>query len=70
MLLLWYLSVVGWPWLDSRCPPSRSITPLLSWTGERKYNKRLVGQDKDREITQQLLLGAKQTQLGEISLIY
>ena len=21
--------------------------PLLSWTGERKYNKRLVGQDKD-----------------------
>jgi len=23
--------------------------PLLSWTEERKYNERLVGQDKDRE---------------------
>jgi len=33
---------------------SHSVTPLLSWTGERKYNKRLMGPDKDREITQQL----------------
>jgi len=24
--------------------------PLLSWTGERKYNGRLIGQYKDREI--------------------
>jgi len=24
---------------------------LLNWTGERKCGKRLVGQDKDREIT-------------------
>jgi len=23
--------------------------PLLSWTGEGKYNKMLTGQDKDRE---------------------
>jgi len=23
--------------------------PLLSWTGEKKYSERLVGQDKDRE---------------------
>ncbi|KAJ7408430.1 hypothetical protein BTVI_59615 [Pitangus sulphuratus] len=28
--------VVGWPWLDTRCPPSCSITPLLSRTGERE----------------------------------
>ena len=39
--------------------------PLLSWTGERKYNERLVGQDKDKEITQQLPSWAKQTQIGE-----
>jgi len=23
--------------------------PLLSWTGERKYNERFTGRDKDRE---------------------
>jgi len=23
--------------------------PLLSWTGERKYDERLMGGDKDRE---------------------
>jgi len=23
--------------------------PLLSWTGEKKYDEGLVGQDKDRE---------------------
>jgi len=23
--------------------------PLLCWTGEKKYNERLVGQDKERE---------------------
>ena len=28
---------------------SHSITPLLSWTRERKQNERLMGQDKDRE---------------------
>jgi len=26
-----------------------SITPLLSWTGERKYDEGLVDRDKDRE---------------------
>ena len=45
--------------------------PLLSWTGERKYNESLMGQDKDREVTQQLLSWAKQTRLGEkINFIY
>ena len=38
--------------------------PLLSWTGERKYNARLMGGDKDREITHQLLSRAKQAGLG------
>jgi len=28
---------------------SRSVARLLSRTGERKYSKRLVGRDKDRE---------------------
>jgi len=28
---------------------SFSITLLLNWAGEIKYNKRLVGEDKDRE---------------------
>jgi len=28
---------------------NHSITPLLNWTGERKYDERLEGQDKDRE---------------------
>ena len=38
---------------------------LLSWTGERKYNEGLMGRDKDREITQQLLSRARQTRFGE-----
>ena len=41
-------------WVDPGWMPgahqSRSITLLLSWTGERrKYDERLVGRDKDRE---------------------
>ena len=43
--------------------------PLLNWTGERKYNERLMGRGKDREITHQLLSQAKQTRLGE-KLVY
>lgn len=33
--------VVGWPWLDAKCPPSCSISPLLSWTGKRNTAKAL-----------------------------
>jgi len=22
-----FSAVVGWPWLDARCPPSHSVTP-------------------------------------------
>jgi len=37
-------------WINARCPPKPLLSlPLLSWTGERKYNERLEGQDKDRE---------------------
>jgi len=28
---------------------SCAITPLLNWTGEKKYGKRLVDHNKDRE---------------------
>jgi len=34
--------------MPSACQ-SCSVTPLLSWTGEVKYNGRLVGREKDRE---------------------
>ena len=60
-----FLLVVVWPWLDARCPPEL----LLSSTGEKKYNKSLVGWGKDREFTQQLLSRTKQTRCGEISLM-
>jgi len=50
--------------------PTKAALSLLNWTGEKKYNKRLMGRDKDRGITHQLPSQAKQTQLGEISLIY
>jgi len=56
-------------WLEARCPPSCSLTPVLSWTRERKPNERLVGQDKDREITRQLPSWATQTQIAEINLL-
>ena len=36
--------------LARRQVPTKAVLslPLLSWTGERKYNKELVGRDKDR----------------------
>jgi len=45
--------------------------PLLSWTEEKKYDKRLVGQEKDGERSlSSYHWWSKQTQLGEICLIY
>ena len=46
----------GHPWvcggltLAGRQAPTKAVLslPLLSWTGERKYSKELVGRDKDR----------------------
>jgi len=55
-----YNVVVVWPWLDARCPPKLFSLPLLNWTGEKKYDERLMGCDKG-EITHQLLSQAKQT---------
>jgi len=44
--------------------PALSL-PLLSWTRERKYNKKLVHRDKDMEMAQQLLSRTKQIELGK-----
>jgi len=30
-------------------PTRAALSLLLNWTGERKYDERLVGRDKDRE---------------------
>ena len=38
---------------------SRSITHLLGWTGERKYNKELVGRDKDRRDHSSIIVTGK-----------
>lgn len=36
-----------WPWLDTRCPPNCSVTPLLSrTTGQKIRWKKPVGQDR------------------------
>jgi len=34
---------VGSPWVNARVPQSRSITPLLNGTGERKYVTKVLG---------------------------
>lgn len=52
------------------CPPSHSVTALLSWARGRKHDKRLVGGDQGREVTQQVPSRAKQARLGEIKLFY
>jgi len=56
-------------WLDTRCP--QKLLPLLSWTGEKKMQRRARGLRQGQgEITRQSPSWAKQTRLGEISLIY
>jgi len=53
----WFISIarryVGlfWLGLDKCQVPIKTALPLplLSWTGERKYDERLEGRDKDRE---------------------
>jgi len=40
--------VMGWSWLDTRGPTKAALSlPLLRWTGNRKYNERLVGRGKE-----------------------
>lgn len=64
---------VGWPRPTAKHPNSRTLTPLYpSGTGEkmgRTGARKLLGQDKDREITYHILSWAKQPQLGEFNLI-
>jgi len=40
-----------WFGLDKYQMPTKTTLslPLFSWTGESKYDERLMGQDKDRE---------------------
>jgi len=42
-------NMVGWPWLDARCPPKPLSYSTPQLDGERKHNERLVRWDKDRE---------------------
>ena len=43
------LAVVGWAWLGPGAHQSRSLTPLIHYTGEKRHNEMLAGRDKDRE---------------------
>jgi len=46
-------SSLFWFGLDE-CQVPTKVTlslPFLSWTGEKKYDERLVGRDEDREIS-------------------
>jgi len=51
-------------WLSDAHPATVS-RPLLSRTAGENRMRKLVGQENDRKMTNQLPLGAKQTQLGE-----
>jgi len=44
---------VRWFSLAGRQVPTKAAPSLLlfNWRGEKKYNERLMGQDKDKEIT-------------------
>ena len=56
-------------WLPGAHQAALSL-PLFNKTGRENTMKKLVGQDKDKEITPQLLSQAKQTRLREINIIY
>lgn len=43
--------VVSCPWLAARCPLRCAITPPPLRTRQGKYDKKLMDQEKDREIT-------------------
>lgn len=67
---------VGWWWVDHGWMPGthqncsvRSSNPLLNWIGERKYNGKLRGQDKDKERSF-INYCHGQNRPGEIRLIY
>lgn len=58
--LFWYEAVV----VDACAHQAILSLSLHSWSEETKYNQRLVGQDKARDITRQLLSWTKETWLG------
>jgi len=62
-------AIPGGMWRGTRCPPSHTITSPPQLDRGIKVKKGLTGQDKDRQITQQLPSWAKQTRLGEIYFI-
>lgn len=57
--------VVSWLWLAARHPSSCALTNPPQQDGRENKIKKLIGKDKDREITYHLLSLAIQTQLGE-----
>jgi len=38
----------GLAWINARCPPKMLYHSPLSWTGERKYDERLEGRERNR----------------------
>lgn len=65
-----YISVAGSLWLEARYPPKRSVTHLLSWIGDRKYNKKLESWDRGRERSHiSYHHGQNKLDLGKINLL-
>jgi len=57
--------VFGQPWLAARCPPSCSLSLCLHKGRETENTiEKLMDQNKDWEITYQLLSQTKETQLA------
>jgi len=61
-VLIFNSGVVDRPPLAVRLPHSHSLTPLLNWMAGDNRLQRVMGQDKDREVTYLLLSQAKQGQ--------
>jgi len=49
--ILWAIICFGLGWINARCTLNPLSLSLFNWTGERKYDERLEGQDKDRKIS-------------------
>ena len=61
---------MDWLWRLTGAHQAALSLPLLNSTGWENSDQKLVGQDKDTEITYQLPSQVKLTQDGEISFIY
>jgi len=64
---LWgFYDCFGLAWITAGCPPKTTLSlPHLSWTGERKYDERLEGRDKDSERSLTNYCHGQNRQLGE-----